>query len=252
MKVPTGDQEKYAGVCIKQFQRETDHGDIVEFLCMSGLPEENKESIVIKPNGIVNIRNLDNATSKILIEAIHGKVSLGRKLYCNGIIPLTPEKKDAVAEDVLTTAPPSASPPKPTGTSAANAVTGEQESDSLKTAAAAPPGGSPPKPTGTCDTNADQAANFQTPRTDLKDVSISNIELMRRHSLSLPAGSDKPSEFGSCMSDSTDSTGDGSGKESEYEGGFKTMNERKRNKKKKRKFKLTPGKEEFIKKANLV
>ena len=111
---------------------------------MSGLPEENKESIVIKPNGIVNIRNLDNATSKILIEAIHGKVSLGRKLYCNGIIPLTPEKKDAVAEDVLTTAPPSASPPKPTGTSAANAVTVEQESDALKTAAAAPSGASPP------------------------------------------------------------------------------------------------------------
>ena len=101
MKVPTGDQEKYAGVCIKQFHRDTDHGDIMEFLCASGLPAENKDDIVIKTNGVVSIRNLDNTTSKILIEAIHGKVSLGRKLFCNGIIPLTPEKKipDVVVQD---------------------------------------------------------------------------------------------------------------------------------------------------------
>ena len=38
VKVPTGDQEKCAGVCIKQFHRDTDHGDIMEFLCSSGLP----------------------------------------------------------------------------------------------------------------------------------------------------------------------------------------------------------------------
>ena len=63
---------------------------------------------------------------------------------------------------------------------------------------------------------------------------------------------DKLSDFGSCMSELSDTSGDGSGEESVEVEGFKTMNEKKRNKKKKRKLKLTPGKEEFQKKPNLV
>ena len=43
-----------------------------------------------------------------------------------------------------------------------------------------------------------------------------------------------------------------SGEENSENGGFKSMNEMKRNKKKKRKLKLTPGKESFMKKPNLV
>ena len=63
------------------------------------------------------------------------------------------------------------------------------------------------------------------------------------------------SDFGSCveMSDSSednqsDKTADRSGDEDV----FQTMNERKRMKKFKRKLNLTPGKEEFLKKPNLV
>ena len=58
VKVPTGDQEKYAGVSIKQFQKDTDHCQFVEFLCKNGLPAEKKDGVVIKGNGIVNVRNL--------------------------------------------------------------------------------------------------------------------------------------------------------------------------------------------------
>ena len=79
---------------VKQFPRETDQGEVVEFLCRTGLPEDKKDDIIFKSHGTVTIRNLDNATSKMLIEAIHGKVNFGKKLYCNGIIPLTPEKED--------------------------------------------------------------------------------------------------------------------------------------------------------------
>ena len=61
------------------------------------LPEEKKDDTVIKANGVVTIPDLDNLTSKALISAIHGKVYFGRKLYCNGIIPITPEKTSSSA-----------------------------------------------------------------------------------------------------------------------------------------------------------
>jgi hypothetical protein len=46
-KVPVADPENYAGVSIRQFPKETDHGDIIDFACRSGLPEEKKEEIII-------------------------------------------------------------------------------------------------------------------------------------------------------------------------------------------------------------
>ena len=92
VKVPSGPVEKYNGVRIKQFPRETDQGQIMEFLCLNGLPDVKKDNVIIRENGSVTIRDLDNDTCRNLIEAIHGKTHLDRKLYCNGIIPLTPEK----------------------------------------------------------------------------------------------------------------------------------------------------------------
>ena len=58
------------------------------------------------------------------------------------------------------------------------------------------------------------------------------------------------SDFGSCLSMSS-SDGD-SMEENGASAGFQTLNEKKRNKKKKRKLKLTPGKDQFLKKPNLV
>ena len=51
---------------------------------------------------------------------------------------------------------------------------------------------------------------------------------------------------------SEDSHIDVPGDEHAVEGVYETMNDRQRKKRKKRKLKLTPGKEEFLKKPNLV
>ena len=56
------------------------------------------------------------------------------------------------------------------------------------------------------------------------------------------------SDFGSCVSSSSDD----SEQENIENGGFKTLNEKKRIKKNKRKLKITPGKEDFLKKPNLT
>ena len=50
----------------------------------------------------------------------------------------------------------------------------------------------------------------------------------------------------------SDSSGEGSGEDNTENGGYKSLNEKRRNKKKKRKLKLTPGKEDFMKKPHLV
>ena len=64
---------------------------------------------------------------------------------------------------------------------------------------------------------------------------------------------DKLSEFESCTSDlsESDSSSDHASLEIDGTGGFMSMNEKKRNKKFKRRLKLTPNKEEFLKKPNL-
>ena len=58
-------------------------------LIESGLPENKKDNVVIH-NGRVNINQIDNDICRILIEALHAKVFWGKKIFCNGIKPLTP------------------------------------------------------------------------------------------------------------------------------------------------------------------
>ena len=42
----------------------------------------------------MTIKNLTSEESALLIEAIHGKNHFDRRLFCNGLIPLTPEKAE--------------------------------------------------------------------------------------------------------------------------------------------------------------
>jgi hypothetical protein len=109
------DPEKFTGVSVKQFPRETDAGDIMEFLISSGLTEASKESVVIKPNGTVIIKNLENTVCRTLIENIHNKKHFNRKLFCNGIIPLTPDKPAATSQSspAASNSSPACSPPVP-------------------------------------------------------------------------------------------------------------------------------------------
>ena len=66
LKVQEFPVENFTGVCIKQFPRDMDHGNILEFLCTKGLPENEKESVDFKVNGSVIIDNLDNETVQTL------------------------------------------------------------------------------------------------------------------------------------------------------------------------------------------
>ena len=84
--------EKFSGVSIKQIPKETDHGDLMEFLVRAGLPDHLKESVEIKGNGSVSIKNIENQVCIKLINNIHNQTSFGKKLFCNGFIALTPEK----------------------------------------------------------------------------------------------------------------------------------------------------------------
>ena len=84
--------EKFGGISIKHFPRDTDPGEIIAYLVNAGLPESAKDTVLVKPNGTVTTTELDNEVCLKLIENIHNKVAFGKKLFCNGIIPLTPEK----------------------------------------------------------------------------------------------------------------------------------------------------------------
>ena len=58
-----------------------------------GLPENKRDNVIFNNRGTASVRNLDNSECLFLISAIHGKRNFDRKLYCNGIVPLTPEKE---------------------------------------------------------------------------------------------------------------------------------------------------------------
>ena len=97
--------EKFSGLSIKQFPKEADHGEIMEFLVKAGLPETLKETVVIRNNGLVTIKGLSNSVCLDMISRIHNKVEFGKKLFCNGLIALTPEKEDVIEPGDAVTVP---------------------------------------------------------------------------------------------------------------------------------------------------
>ena len=174
--------EKFAGVTVKQFPKSVDTGDIIEFLVRSGLPETSKESVSVKANGHVTISNIENEVCLTLIEKIHNKKYLERKLYCNGIIPLTPEKQ---ASPTPTQAPPSSSSPSlrcpPDQDSGYPALPVSLISEQT----------SSPILIGSSSTSTSFAQSLTEPNLAFEPTE-SNQEFVRRHSLSLrtpPPGS---------------------------------------------------------------
>ena len=257
---------KFSGVCIKQFSKDTDHGDIVQYLVKAGLPESKRENIEIKSNGSVTIQNIDNVICLDMIRSIHNKVEFGKKLFCNGFIALTPEKAEIGGSSPTTpsqsqpTAPvsppqsrPAAPASSPQSRPAAPATPPLSQPavpafpplpGSEPTAATSPQAGSeqPPTPSKaghTAPTGHVQPLTKSTSTSSMlslpglapPDFSSSNA-LVRRYSLSLtdrpPACSiaadiintrksmlseirdlnDQLSEFGSCVSEQSDSSGD--------------------------------------------
>ena len=104
------DPSMFKGVCIKSFPKDTDHGLVMEFLIRSGLGENHREAVTFNSNGSVSIKNLTSSECTALIKVIHNSNQFGRRLFCNGVIPLTPEKPDLPVQVQ------SASPPSPSAT----------------------------------------------------------------------------------------------------------------------------------------
>ena len=255
--------ERYSGVSIRQFPKDTDPGEIIELLVQSGLPETFKDSVVARPNGLVSINDIDNKICLELIDKLHSKKFFGRKLYCNGVIPLTPEKKDDS---------PSVSKSSSSVSPATTSVTSlPVVSVAANTVAIVP-------------TVEEESAAVSPLLDGNNQLGLSNTELVRRHSLSLRTPPDRSlaaeilesstvkdssclertrniladmkdlqeqlSDFNSCYEtlNSSESSVEGDIEDKEA---FKDTSDRKRGFKKKRKASRTPPKEFFQKKKYL-
>ena len=198
---------KYSGVTVKTFPKDTDHSEIVEFLISSGLKPLHMDNIQIKGNGSVTVSGLDSSECKNLIDRIHLTMFSGKKLYCNGIVPLTPEKHAAATSTPSArpaSAPATGSPPDPPATStpprhasplsprdspniaaiaalsASPSVPPPGQPVAVSTASTAQPRSSSGSPYSPNSLGIDTVI-AQSPTDNL----ASNLDVVRRHSLSL-------------------------------------------------------------------
>ena len=260
--------EKFTGVSIKQFPKEVDSGEVIEFIIKAGLSQSKADNITLNEKGTAVIRGLDNPECLDLIAAIHGTRHFGRKLYCNGIVALTPEKID----DLETT----------------KASSSSYAAETFFSSDAAPAPTTPVE-----ETQTDLTKNF-VPQIDIGSSNLEKFDssflsapqLVRRHSLSILDRSPPPnslaaqllassnltrissktilsdianirdsiSDFNSCIESVEESSQSSEGEKTEGEKkGIEnpiSLNEKKRLKKKKRKLVQTPEKEEFLKRPN--
>ena len=245
-KVQTFPIEKFTGVNIKHFPKEVDHGEIIEFLCANGLPADKKESVRINSNGRVHVADLDSYIVEYIINSVHGKIKFGRKLYCNGVVPLTPEKSNPLSEDHLAVLDvPRDTLPASDSNSVAQPVIQQNQSSNVglgienlvRRHSLSLLNRTPPSNSLAADLlKAPPRADFQKTSEIIEDLKNMTGRL---------------SDFASCIS-SSDASNDDSIDEKEENDGFKTVKERKRNKKCKRKFKPTSPQDSFLKKPHLV
>ena len=269
----------FGGITIKHIPKETDSGEVIEFLCKNGLPADKTDNVLIRPNGTVIVNELENGVCKALIVAIHGYVNFGKKLFCNGIVPLSPVKLGS--DGIPKSSNSEKMPPSPALGSL------PKQTPAVTVACSTPPTTLAPS----CPPSSLSATSLSTPSACIASggtlVQEENREFIRRHSLSLmnrtpPKGSlageilamtprpdlnrtkslvselrDCLSDFGSCI-ESSDNDGGNSvdnketSDEAHEEPGQLTLNEKKRMKKSKRKSRETPTKEMFLKRPNLL
>ena len=258
-KVHPLDTSKFTGVTIKQLPRDADQGEVVEFLINCGLSENHRDKIKFGIKGIITIIDISNRDCLALIGVIHEKHHFGKKLFYNGILPLTPEKP--------------LEPPEP--------PTSSQSSNTPKA-----PKPLPPKPQNILETSAvdHKVESFKTSAHQFNLEDFPDYEtVVRRHSVSLTnrtpprhslaadiLGSrphlgitsglmasisdlqDQLSEFNSCqeLSDSSQGSSEDDTKQEDLLSWNKSTSNKKKDKKRKRKLALTPGKEHFLKKQN--
>ena len=252
---PETDPDMYNGVCIRSFPPGTDKCNVIELLMASGLPEEYVDEVSFKSKGCVIIQHIPVSLCNELIKALHNTQHYGKKIYCNGLIPYTPEKKGPLLEETDHPLPeinlngkPLENPTESENTSSSSLTTLGTSSDITKFV----------------EDNAEQ---------------LDDTNFIRKHSLSLrspPKGSiaaevlerrsslDKAqnlltevrkmstllTEYESCIS-TDDEDKQKSDENVADHNEPKSMNEKSRQYRQKRKNRTTPTKESFIKRPNL-
>ena len=255
-KVYPLDTSKFTGVTIQQLPKDSDHGEIVEFLVNCGLSESHRDKIKFGIKGIITINDISNKDCMALIDKIHEKNHFGKKLFCNGILPLTPKKSSGSPEPPIS---PTTSElpihPKPLPPSTIKDLEGipaaNQELDTFENSA--PQFSIDDFPD--CDTvvrrHSVSLTNRTPPRHSLAaDILGSRPKLGITSTLmsSIADLQDQLSEFNSCQS--SPSSSDEETQQKDPQNWNKSAKEKKKDKKRKRKLALTPGKEEFLKKQN--
>ena len=253
VKVLPTDDSIYAGISIRKFSKDIDHGEIMDLLIANGLPENNKDDIHFKDNGVVSIFNLENATCKGLKNALNIIIFSGRRLTCNGIVPMSPAKvvQPEVSLNVETSNTQDLSIDKPqlsqskTFESSSFVSAREVFESSYKDYLTA-------QDPGTLARRHSISLINRTPpkhslAAELLDSPSARPSLQKTKSVinELKDLTDRLSEFGSCISSPDTSVSDNADEENDSH--IKSKNQ----KKKKRKHKVTPYKDSFLKKPNL-
>ena len=249
----------FTGVRVKGFPKDGDQSEILEIMLASGLPIQSIDNVSFKRNGTIIIRGLSTDTCEMMINKLHGQIFMEKKVFCNGLVALTPAKDVTVLES-------STSDTNTTKQTEA-IVSGEGPDVPLPVIQSSP-----------CSSTENGASSDIEQFLDEQNQEKNNLEFVRRHSLSLRSphkGSlaeeilleneskrssldkaqnllsevkqlkAKLSEYESCVS-----TDDDYEEEKSDTGGFKSMNERKRVWKNKRKKSSSPPKKTFLKKQN--
>ena len=223
------------------------------------------------------IENLTRSSCLSIIEGVHGEVYSGRTLYCSGIIPFSPDKDSDCQEKNSTSASTSSQhvdlPGNDIAQLSSTQLVQKTNNESCGISVDVPPV---------------KSTSFTEAKETFENISLAKSKifleqpsvntLVRRHSISLmnrtpPKNSlsaellatqqirpqllktrddlkdlsDRVSEFSSCMSSQDNSTDD-SDHGQQVKDGLKTLNDKKRYKKNKRKLKITPDKDSFLKK----
>ena len=288
MKYASENTKKFTGVSVKTFPKEVDTGEIIDFLVKAGLPESKTDNVTISSRGTATVRDLENSECLLLIDAIHGKRNFERKLFCNGIVPLTPDKS---APEILVSAPALGQQPDPRQVQVGDHTVHQNLPQCCPDQAEGP--AVEPLPHQSSEIKTPPTQVPLCPSTSITHFQASEIssfptspDLVRRHSLSLTdrtppheslaadiLGKDRTSlavksilasisdmqetlsDFNSCA----ESLGEGSDSSADEEVEnlksveniiSRSLNDKKRERKAKRKLALTPGKHQFLKKPN--
>ena len=280
------DTTQYSGVKVKSFPVDADHEDIRTFLVASGLPKDKKDNALIKADGSVTIMNLTSEECLSLIKVIHHNIHYGHRMFCNGVIALTPEKaatSDIPANKPVTSSPHSNSELTTNSSDSASLTPVTADDKSKEDTEIVPP--LPVNPTSIPSPAKSPNQSFldlgaASVITQLDDQFLGNVDFVRRRSLSMrdvhPGSiadeilqhislkersnkllsdikdmSKKMSDFESAQESLSASSSEESEPLPTLDLPFQTMNQKKKKYRNKRKNSQTPNKETFLKKSNM-